>query len=231
MSVRATWPVVVLCAGLLLPRAGRAQPAHEEGCAEGVEKGETLLTNGDLAGAERALAAAIRVCEKDPAFASARPYLALGKIYFERADYAAAVPHFEKALVHEPKLALAHMNLCAAYMQMGDFERAVASGQKALAAKDKPTKFKATYNLGLAHFKWAAAREDMKDVRSAKYFEDAIKLDPKFADSYFFLGMVELVQRNRPAKARPLFKKGCDRGHAGACKQLEPPSPADAPTE
>ena len=94
-----------------------------------LEKGETLLEKGDLAGAQKAFEEAAKAAPKD-----ARPIFYLGVVAQRKNNIAGAVTHYKKAVELDPKLAEGWSNLAAIDIAQGHPEAAAEEAKKATAA-------------------------------------------------------------------------------------------------
>ncbi len=190
-------------------------------CAEKTKQGEDQIDANNYTKAVTVLEEAVTACGKDKNETSARPYVALGKAYFELQRYREAIKQFEFALTKEANLPLAFMDLGASYMQLGDFEKSVEWSRKALNVSDKRMAMKVNYNIGLALFKAAAAKNDESDHSSEPYFAKSKELDPSFGGNYFYLGVLKEVSYKDAAAAKALYQQGCDRKYPQACQYLQ----------
>ncbi|MGD9400980.1 MAG: tetratricopeptide repeat protein [bacterium] len=85
------------------------------------------LARGDLEGAGLALKDAVRTDGDYP-----DSHILLGRIAFEKMDFARAVPHFEKALEMLPREELLYFELSKSYMAAGAYDRAEETLERAL---------------------------------------------------------------------------------------------------
>ncbi len=201
-----------------------ATPPPERGCAAKTSAGEDKLKENDLEAAEPLLVEAVALCKAARA-KSARPFIALGTLYFRTQRWALAIPQFYEGLEREPDLPLAYMDLSGAHQQLKQFDKAVKTGTKAieLAKKegDRQIEAKANFNVGLALFSDAAAKSALTDLRSEPFFEASRDLDPSFGGSSFYLGILAQVMHHDVPRARKLLTRGCELKYAPACNAVE----------
>jgi Tfp pilus assembly protein PilF len=122
---------------------------------------------------------------------------------------AEAHAEFQKALAIDPSYAEAQTNLGIALSEQGKWDEAVAAYRKALSMPIYPTPEIAYANLGWAYLNQGKLKEAEEAYRTA------VQLQPKFAQAYYFLGVV-LERRGQRAEARAAFK---------AARDLDPESP------
>jgi tetratricopeptide (TPR) repeat protein len=199
-------------------------PPPAAGCASKTTAGEDKLKDNDLDAAEPLLVEAVALCNAARA-ASARPFIALGTLYFRTQRWALAIPQFYEGLEREPDLPLAYMNLSAAHQQLKQFDKSVKTGTKAieLAKKtgDRQVEAKANFNVGLALFSDAAAKSALKDLRSQPFFEASRDVDPSFGGNYFYLGIIAQVMHRDVPRARKLLTRGCELKYGPACNAVD----------
>lgn len=130
-----------------------------------------------------------------------------GDAYRTRAQPAAAVVAYRKALEITPDNARIHLNLGLAYGAAGDLANAVAHYQRSLQLD--PAQPLALVNLGIAR----AAQGDI-DAAAAQYRE-AIRLNPYDPLPYFNLGNVYL-RANQPARAIEFYQQATTRDPSNA---------------
>jgi len=120
-----------------------------------------------------------------------------------------AQAEFQKALELDPSYAEAETNLGIALAQQGRWTDAIAAYTKALTMPVYPTPEIAYANLG-----WAYLNLDrLKEAEEA--YRTAIQLQPKFAQAYYFLGVV-LERQGQRNEAKTAFR---------AARDLDPDSP------
>lgn len=178
-----------------------------------------MVARAAYAQAEPVLRDAIKQCEIAK-IKTARPLMALGKVFFESNRCAEAIPLFQQSLAAEPNLGRAYMDLCACQTVLERFDEAIDSGAKAVQFGEPQIQGMANYNLGLAYFKSGAARGKFDQARaSAPYFEKSAELMPEFGSNYFFLGVLKELARKK-AEATPLYEKACRLGDQSACQKI-----------
>jgi len=158
----------------------------------------------------------------------------------DKNDYAAAVPLLEKFIVEKPDVAYVHFQLAYAYTALSRPADALPEYEKCVALDPKMAE--AQVNLGILQlsrdpksaiaplqkavellpsqsrprFLLGLAQERTGDLSAAAtFFESAVRLDPKDANSQLELGRVYL-KLHRPADAEPRFR---------AAAELDPKSP------
>jgi Tfp pilus assembly protein PilF len=122
---------------------------------------------------------------------------------------AEAQAEFEKALAIDPSYAEAQTNLGIALSEQGRWADAVAAYRKALSMPIYPTPEIAYANLGWAYLNL----EKLKEAEEA--YRTAVQLQPKFAQAYYFLGVV-LEREGLRGEAKAAFRTARD---------LDPDSP------
>ena len=103
-----------------------------------------------------------------------------GVIAHQRQNHAAAIELLDRAIQHNPRSALAHLNRGNTLKEMGDLQRAVADYEQAIAIH--PGYAEAYVNLGIA------LQECQQSDRALNCYRKAIGLKPDFAEAYFALG-------------------------------------------
>jgi Tfp pilus assembly protein PilF len=122
---------------------------------------------------------------------------------------AEAQAEFQKALEIDPAYAEAQTNLGIALSEQGRWADAVAAYRKALSMPIYPTPEIAYANLGWAYLNLERLREAEEAYRTA------VQLQPKFAQAYYFLGVV-LEKEGQRSEALAAFR---------AARDLDPESP------
>jgi type IV pilus assembly protein PilF len=145
--------------------------------------GEAYMSQGNYTLALKELMAAEQLIPDDP-------YLQndLGLAYMGKNRPELAIEHFKKALVLKPQYAPAMNNLGTAYLSQQNWDAAIAcfksiTGDLLYATPNYPLS-----NLGLAYYNLK------KYDQSAKYYQDALKLDPKFPPAILGLGRTYRAQ-------------------------------------
>lgn len=132
-----------------------ALATYKEACEQDADRawvhnriGAILAQQGDLQGAEQALA---RALELDPKLPQAHSNL--GNIFYARADFEAALAKYKDAVALSPNTPIYHENLHAAYKKLGKLSDAVVA-------------LKAAHRLEREHSK-AEAKERFQNVRQS----------------------------------------------------------------
>lgn len=163
---------------------------------------------------------AIELCQKE-GLKTARPQMVMTVVANAEQDFPSVISWAEQGLKQEPGLPLAYMNMCGAYTQMKKFDQAIKACETGLKTRNEWSAM-LNSNMGLAIFTKAGEEEKPNDsLKAEKYFKESQKLDPKIAQNYFFLGIIEHVVKNNVTAATPLYKKGCDLQHAGSCEKMK----------
>lgn len=114
-----------------------------------------------------------------------------------RGAYAEALAEFETALALDPQSAFLAGEAAELALEVEDWDRAEKWARRRLELAPKDAKSQ----LALGRVFWAKGRIP----EAEKSLEDALKLDPKNADTVF--GLVELVAAKDPKKARSVLEK------------------------
>jgi hypothetical protein len=104
----------------------------------------------------------------------------LGVIAHQRHDHAAAIALLDRAIQHNPRSALAHLNRGNTRKEMGDIQRAVADYEQAISIQ--PAYAEAYFNLGVA------LQECQQPGRALICYRKAVGLKQDFVEAYFALG-------------------------------------------
>jgi type IV pilus assembly protein PilF len=134
----------------------------------------------------------------------------LGVVYLHYLSKPAeAQAEFQKAIELDPTYAEALTNLGVTLAQQGKWEEAIVAYRKAISLPIYPTPEVAYANLGWAYLNLGKQREAEESYRTA------VQLQPRFAQAYYFLGVV-LDRQGRKEEARSAFRSARD---------LDPDSP------
>jgi len=136
----------------------------------------------------------------------------LGYVQEELQRFEDAIVSFKKALEIDPKDKDALINLGNCYMSLNEFGRSVETYRAAIQLE--PDCVMSHYNLASAHHSAATACEDPNGARqhyaSARTeFQEAIRLNPEYADAYFNLGIC-YQDEGDDANARRMYSKAIE---------------------
>lgn len=163
------------------PQFTGARPAvHADhlGASTYIEKGWSLISLGDYAGAIQALDKALSL---SPGAVEATSLLGWAQMLNE--DYDDALGNFSKVLMKEPANALARINVGYICLKKGIFGEAIEHLSKAIRLdNDRKATLYAHYYLGLVYLE----REMYDDAQT--FLRKTLKLGPKLIEAYFELG-------------------------------------------
>jgi tetratricopeptide (TPR) repeat protein len=186
--------------------------ARAETCSSLVDKSESQMS-ADMA------KAAIAACKKEKV-KSARPYMVLATVANSQGDYKATVDWSEKALLEEPGLGLAYMDMSSGYIGLNQYDKAVAAAKKGLEKKSEWSA-KLNFNVGFALFQKAVGETKYNEaIHAEPYFLESKKIDPSLGINYYYLGVLAESVKNKPADALKLYDEGCKRQYMQACENL-----------
>lgn len=111
----------------------------------------------------------------------------LGIAYMAKGDLDDAVGHFKKALEIKPDYAVARNNLGAAYLAMEDWDSAIDCFKMLTKDLLYATPHYPLANLGRAYY------EKKEYAEAEKYYKEALKMEPGFANALFGLGKTYLA--------------------------------------
>lgn len=152
--------------------------ADHIGASTYVEKGWSLISLGDYAGAIQALSRALAL---SPGDGHAESLLGWAQMLHE--EYDAALATFERVLDREPTNSLARINVGYICLKQRRFAEAVDHLSKAIRLdNDKKATLYAHFYLGLVFL----AREVYDDAQT--FLEKAIALGPNLIEAYYELG-------------------------------------------
>ena len=172
--------------------------ADHIGASTFVEKGWSLLSAGDHAGAERALNKALELSPNDP---QTEALLGWAQMLQEKHDD--ALLNFQKVLMRQPANALARINVGYICLKKGIFGEAIEHLSKAIRLdNDRKATLYAHYYLGLVYLE----REMYEDAQT--FFRKTLKLGPNLIEAYFELGRAQWFAGERDAA-----RKSWDEGH------------------
>ena len=206
-----------------------ARPAvHADhlGASTFIEKGWSLISLGDHAGAVQALQRALQL---SPGLIQAESLLGWAQMLHE--DYDDALQTFQRVLLKEPANSLARINVGYICLKKRIFGEAIEHLSKAIRLdNDKKATLYAHFYLGLVYLQ----REMYEDAQT--FFEKTLKLGPSLIEAYYELGRArwfggdpERAQRTwedgvNANKFNPWGKK-CQETLDAAAKGQEPPRP------
>ena len=163
------------------PEFTGARPAvHADhiGASTFIEKGWSLISLGDHAGAIQALQKALSL---SPGETQAESLLGWAQMLHE--DYDDALQTFQKVLMKEPANSLARINVGYICLKKRIFGEAIEHLSKAIRLdNDKKATLYAHFYLGLVYLQ----REMYEDAQN--FFEKTLKLGPNLIEAYYELG-------------------------------------------
>jgi tetratricopeptide (TPR) repeat protein len=163
------------------PEFTSARPAvHADhiGASTFIEKGWSLISLGDHAGAIQALQKALQL---SPGETQAQSLLGWAQMLHE--DYDDALQTFQKVLTKEPANSLARINVGYICLKKRIFGEAIEHLSKAIRLdNDKKAMLYAHFYLGLVYLQ----REMYEDAQT--FFEKTLKLGPNLIEAYYELG-------------------------------------------
>jgi tetratricopeptide (TPR) repeat protein len=163
------------------PQFTGARPAvHADhlGASTYIEKGWSLISLGDYAGAIQSLEKALAL---SPGEVQAQSLLGWAQMLHE--DYDDALATFSRVLMKEPANALARINVGYICLKKRIFGEAIEHLSKAIRLdNDRKATLYAHYYLGLVYLE----REMYEDAQT--FFRKTLKLGPNLIEAYFELG-------------------------------------------
>lgn len=163
------------------PQFTGARPAvHADhlGASTFIEKGWSLISLGDYAGAIQSLEKALSL---SPGEVQAQSLLGWAQMLHE--DYDDALGTFSRVLMKEPANALARINVGYICLKKRIFGEAIEHLSKAIRLdNDRKATLYAHYYLGLVYLE----REMYEDAQT--FFRKTLKLGPNLIEAYFELG-------------------------------------------
>ena len=187
--------------------------ADHLGASTFIEKGWSLISLGDYAGAIQSLEKALAL---SPGAVEAQSLLGWAQMLHE--DYDDALTTFSKVLMKEPANALARINVGYICLKKRIFGEAIEHLSKAIRLdNDRKATLYAHYYLGLVYLE----REMYEDAQS--FFRKTLKLGPNLIEAYFELGRAQWF-----AGARDNARRSWEQGHkankfnpwAKRCKEM-----------
>jgi tetratricopeptide (TPR) repeat protein len=166
------------------PQFTGARPAVQAdhlGASTFIEKGWSLISLGDHAGAIQALEKALTL---SPGAIQAQSLLGWAQMLHE--DYDDALATFSKVLMKEPANALARINVGYICLKKRIFGEAIEHLSKAIRLdNDRKATLYAHYYLGLVYLE----REMYEDAQS--FFRKTLALGPNLIEAYFDMGRAQ----------------------------------------
>lgn len=163
--------------------------ADHLGASTYIEKGWSLISLGDHAGAIQALTKALELSPGDVQAESQ-----LGWAQMLNGDYDDALGTFQLVLMKEPANSLARINVGYICLKKRIFGEAIEHLSKAIRLdNDKKATLYAHYYLGLVYFE----REMYEDAQN--FFEKTIALGPNLIEAYYQLGRAKWFAGDRDA--------------------------------
>lgn len=177
--------------------AAPALHADHIGASTFKEKGWSLISLGDHAGATQALTKALELSPGDVQAASM-----LGWAQMLNEEYDAALSTFQQVLTKEPANSLARINVGYICLKKRIFGEAIEHLSKAIRLdNDKKATLYAHYYLGLVYFE----REMFEDAET--FLQKTITLGPNLIEAYYELGRVRW-RAGDPAGANAAWEGG-----------------------
>jgi tetratricopeptide (TPR) repeat protein len=155
--------------------------ADHLGASTYIEKGWSLISLGDHAGAIQALQRALQLAPGDT---QAQSLLGWAQMLHE--DYDDALGTFSRVLMKEPANSLARINVGYICLKKGIFGEAIEHLSKAIRLdNDRKATLYAHFYLGLVYLE----REMFEDAQS--FFRKTLQLGPNLIEAYFELGRAQ----------------------------------------
>ena len=200
--------------------------ADHIGASTFIEKGWSLISLGDHAGAIQALQRALQL---SPGETQAESLLGWAQMLHE--DYDDALATFSKVLMKEPANSLARINVGYICLKKKIFGEAIEHLSKAIRLdNDKKATLYAHFYLGLVYLQ----REMYEDAQT--FFEKTLKLGPNLIEAFYELGRAQWFAGEQ-ARAKDTWQTGfkankfnpwgkkCEEVLALVTRGEEPPRP------
>jgi len=182
------------------PQFTGARPAVQAdhlGASTFIEKGWSLISLGDHAGAIQSLEKALQL---SPGEIQAQSLLGWAQMLHE--DYDEALSTFSRVLMKEPANALARINVGYICLKKRIFGEAIEHLSKAIRLdNDRKATLYAHYYLGLVYLE----REMYLDAQT--FFRKTLTLGPNLVEAYYDLGRAQWFAGNKEA-ARSTWGEG-----------------------
>ena len=178
---------------------GQRPAVHADhiGASTFIEKGWSLISLGDHAGAIQALTKALQL---SPGETQAESLLGWAQMLHE--DYDDALGTFQKVLMKEPANSLARINVGYICLKKRIFGEAIEHLSKAIRLdNDKKATLYAHFYLGLVYLQ----REMYEDAQT--FFQKTLKLGPNLIEAYYELGRAHWFAGD-PDKAKATWDVG-----------------------
>ncbi len=174
------------------PQFTGARPVVQQdhlGASTYVEKGWSLISLGDYAGAIQALTKALTLA---PSEVQAQSLLGWAQMLNE--EYDEALTTFSRVLMKEPANSLARINVGYICLKKRIFGEAIEHLSKAIRLdNDRKATLYAHYYLGLVYLE----REMFEDA--VTFFQKTLKLGPNLLEAYYELGRANWFMGDRDA--------------------------------
>jgi len=171
--------------------------ADHIGASTFIEKGWSLISLGDHAGAIQALTRALQL---SPGETQAESLLGWAQMLHE--DYDDALGTFQKVLMKEPANSLARINVGYICVKKKIFGEAIEHLSKAIRLdNDKKATLYAHFYLGLVYLQ----REMYEDAQT--FFQKTLKLGPNLIEAYYELGRAYWFAGDQ-ARAKTTWEEG-----------------------
>jgi tetratricopeptide (TPR) repeat protein len=163
--------------------------ADHLGASTFIEKGWSLISLGDYAGAIQSLTKALQL---SPADVQAQSLLGWAQMLHE--DYDDALATFSKVLMKEPANSLARINVGYICLKKRIFGEAIEHLSKAIRLdNDRKATLYAHYYLGLVYLE----REMFEDAQT--FFQKTLNLGPNLIEAYYELGRASWFMGDKTA--------------------------------
>ena len=163
--------------------------ADHIGASTFIEKGWSLISLGDYAGAIQSLTKALQL---SPADVQAQSLLGWAQMLHE--DYDDALATFSKVLMKEPANSLARINVGYICLKKRIFGEAIEHLSKAIRLdNDRKATLYAHYYLGLVYLE----REMFEDAQT--FFQKTLNLGPNLIEAYYELGRASWFMGDKTA--------------------------------
>ena len=171
--------------------------ADHLGASTYIEKGWSLISLGDYAGAIQSLEKALAL---SPGAVQAQSLLGWAQMLHE--DYDDALGTFSRVLMKEPANSLARINVGYICLKKRIFGEAIEHLSKAIRLdNDRKATLYAHYYLGLVYLE----REMFEDAQT--FFRKTVNLGPNLIEAYFELGRAQWLAGDREG-ARRTWEEG-----------------------